>query len=302
MRFFILVFIPLALTASLAMAGWMIFRVPGALAGGLGGCILLILGIVIFIKDREESGQSDPSPPQPYKSTPISKNISIKPSKSGKVKISKSKKGDKKSFGVLKGAQVLLKNVSRDPATGDVLIDATIVPVTENGAFAPWYPDDMVFAAFASEADALAGARAESYTFSSWKRWIQSDFKIVESDSLRGSCRLQYAVPVPVAAPVKFLIFRYQDECFGAPIALPTQDQIMAENPAVTGSPDAGVAASPEEIAVFVLCNGQQTGPYTLSDLWVEIAEGRVLLTDHAWYEGLEEWILVSQLVEDQTV
>lgn len=306
MKFFILVLIPLVLAASLAVAGWMIFELTGALAGGIGGCVLLILGLIIFIKDKNEAASPDSTPDKERKTPPQKNNILIKPPQNSKVKIKKAKKGDKRALGVLKGAQVLLKNVSRDPLTDDVLIDATVVPVTENGAFAPWYPDDMIFSAFVSESDALSGTTGETYTFTSWKRWMQSEFKLVETDSLRGSCRLQYAVPVPPSAPVKFLLFRYQDESFGKPISIPLAGQVIQE-PLPVESADETLTEThqksdvpPENVAVVVLKNGQQIGPFSISDLWVEIAEGRIFLTDYAWYEGLEEWIPISQLIENK--
>lgn len=318
----------------------MIFDLMGALAGGLGGLVLLILGIIIFLKDRNSDGPSSTVKTAPVRpESPYNKKKEVAPAtlalpKSDKIKIKKAKKGDKKNKDVLKNAQVLLKDVSYDMGRKCVLIDATIVPTTEDGAFQPWYPADMSFMGFVSEPAANAGHGGEKLSAMEWKRWMQSEFKAVDMDQLRGSCRLQFAIPLPQPGDIRFLRFHYQDECFGKAIPLPagvgtsagatapeTHGIAMAEEPVsiqedsgeeIIDETSVGVADQGEEISsepltdeegnplIFVLRNGVQSGPYSISDIWVEVAEGRIFLTDYAWHEGLEEWAPLSSLIENR--
>ena len=46
--------------------------------------------------------------------------------------------------------------------------------------------------------------------------------------------------------------------------------------------------------------NGQQMGPYTWEEVQSYLAQGSLLPTDTAWYEGLETWVPLSQLVPQQ--
>ena len=46
--------------------------------------------------------------------------------------------------------------------------------------------------------------------------------------------------------------------------------------------------------------NGQQMGPYTWEEVQSYLAQGSLLPTDNAWYEGLEGWVPLSQLVPQQ--
>ncbi len=47
---------------------------------------------------------------------------------------------------------------------------------------------------------------------------------------------------------------------------------------------------------IHVMRDGQQYGPYTLEDLNAYLAQGSLLVTDQAWYEGLQNWIPMEQV------
>jgi hypothetical protein len=47
---------------------------------------------------------------------------------------------------------------------------------------------------------------------------------------------------------------------------------------------------------ILIFKNGAQQGPYSLEDVRRFRAEGRLLDSDHAWYEGLAEWIPLKQV------
>jgi len=306
MKFFILVFIPLILAGCLAAVGWMILGLKGALAGGFAGIILLILGLIIYLKDRKSGGESSASSAPAGKTTFRKEKETSEPTEVTKVKIKKPKKADKRVLGILKNAQALLKEVKLDQEEGCLLVDAAIVPTTPDGAFAPWFPDEMSFQGFATQADAEKGVGGQKINILGWRRWMQNEFRIMELELLRGSCRLQYTV-APVSSGVGFIRFSYEDECFGKPIILPETAEVTPsdESAPVNSVEDAPVVEEmameeqePGEILVFVLRNGQQTGPFTMGDLWVEISEHRVFLTDYGWYEGLPDWLPLSKLIE----
>jgi len=46
--------------------------------------------------------------------------------------------------------------------------------------------------------------------------------------------------------------------------------------------------------------DGQQMGPYKWEEVQSYLAQGSLLPTDNAWYEGLESWVPLSQLVPQQ--
>jgi hypothetical protein len=47
---------------------------------------------------------------------------------------------------------------------------------------------------------------------------------------------------------------------------------------------------------IHVMRDGQQFGPYTLEDVNAYLAQGTLLATDQAWYEGTPEWMLITQV------
>ena len=47
---------------------------------------------------------------------------------------------------------------------------------------------------------------------------------------------------------------------------------------------------------IHVMRDGQQFGPYTLEDVNTYLAQGTLLPTDQAWYEGASDWMLITQV------
>ena len=47
---------------------------------------------------------------------------------------------------------------------------------------------------------------------------------------------------------------------------------------------------------IHVMRDGQQFGPYTLEDLNAYLAQGTLLPTDQAWYEGAPDWVAITQV------
>ncbi|MBC8324246.1 MAG: DUF4339 domain-containing protein [Verrucomicrobia subdivision 3 bacterium] len=47
---------------------------------------------------------------------------------------------------------------------------------------------------------------------------------------------------------------------------------------------------------IHVMRDGQQFGPYTLEDVNAYLAQGTLLATDQAWYEGAPDWMLITQV------
>jgi len=47
---------------------------------------------------------------------------------------------------------------------------------------------------------------------------------------------------------------------------------------------------------IHVMRDGQQFGPYTLEDVNTYLAQGTLLPTDQAWYEGAPDWMLITQV------
>jgi hypothetical protein len=47
---------------------------------------------------------------------------------------------------------------------------------------------------------------------------------------------------------------------------------------------------------IHVMRDGQQFGPYTLKDVNAYLAQGTLLPTDQAWYEGAPDWMLLTQV------
>jgi len=47
---------------------------------------------------------------------------------------------------------------------------------------------------------------------------------------------------------------------------------------------------------IHVMRDGQQFGPYTLEDVNAYLAQGTLLSTDQAWYEGAPDWMLLTQV------
>ena len=47
---------------------------------------------------------------------------------------------------------------------------------------------------------------------------------------------------------------------------------------------------------IHVMRDGQQFGPYTLEDVNAYLAQGTLLPTDQAWYEGAPDWMLLTQV------
>jgi len=50
---------------------------------------------------------------------------------------------------------------------------------------------------------------------------------------------------------------------------------------------------------ILVARDGEQFGPYTSEEVRDYLAEGALFRTDLAWYEGLEEWVLLDQVELD---
>lgn len=48
---------------------------------------------------------------------------------------------------------------------------------------------------------------------------------------------------------------------------------------------------------IFVLKDGQQRGPYGVDSLRIEVSQGRYSPSDPAWYQGIEDWKPVSELL-----
>ena len=42
---------------------------------------------------------------------------------------------------------------------------------------------------------------------------------------------------------------------------------------------------------IHVMRDGQQFGPYTIEDINAYLAQGTLLPTDQAWYEGAANWM-----------
>jgi len=49
---------------------------------------------------------------------------------------------------------------------------------------------------------------------------------------------------------------------------------------------------------IFVARDGKQRGPFSSEQLQQHVAQGRVQLTDSIWYEGLEDWIPLSEFLK----
>ena len=47
---------------------------------------------------------------------------------------------------------------------------------------------------------------------------------------------------------------------------------------------------------IFVSQNGQQLGPFSWDQVQDQLNAGTLSATDHAWHEGLSEWIALSEL------
>ncbi len=47
---------------------------------------------------------------------------------------------------------------------------------------------------------------------------------------------------------------------------------------------------------IHVMRDGQQFGPYTLEDLNAYLAQGSLLPTDQAWWEGAPAWVAMDQV------
>ncbi len=47
---------------------------------------------------------------------------------------------------------------------------------------------------------------------------------------------------------------------------------------------------------IHVMRDGQQFGPYALEDVNTYLAQGTLLPTDQAWYEGAPDWMLLTQV------
>ena len=47
---------------------------------------------------------------------------------------------------------------------------------------------------------------------------------------------------------------------------------------------------------IYVGREGDQRGPYTLEQVQQYLAQGRLQVTDFAWYEGLDNWIPLSEV------
>jgi len=49
-------------------------------------------------------------------------------------------------------------------------------------------------------------------------------------------------------------------------------------------------------VQVTINRDGQQMGPYTIEQINEYLAQGSLLPTDHAWHEGLPDWVPVTQI------
>jgi hypothetical protein len=47
---------------------------------------------------------------------------------------------------------------------------------------------------------------------------------------------------------------------------------------------------------IYVLRDGEQFGPYTLEDANLFLSQGSLLLTDWAWYEGVQNWMPITMV------
>ena len=51
---------------------------------------------------------------------------------------------------------------------------------------------------------------------------------------------------------------------------------------------------------IHVSKDGQQLGPFTWEQVQEQLAAGKIVPTDYAWHEGLEEWAALSELKPPQ--
>ena len=49
-------------------------------------------------------------------------------------------------------------------------------------------------------------------------------------------------------------------------------------------------------VMIHVMRDGQQFGPYTIEDINTYLAQGTLLPTDQAWYEGAANWMLITEV------
>ena len=49
-------------------------------------------------------------------------------------------------------------------------------------------------------------------------------------------------------------------------------------------------------VMIHVMRDGQQFGPYTIEDINTYLAQGTLLPTDQAWYEGATNWMLITEV------
>ena len=47
---------------------------------------------------------------------------------------------------------------------------------------------------------------------------------------------------------------------------------------------------------IHVMRDGQQFGPYTIEDINAYLAQGTLLPTDQAWYEGAANWMPITEV------
>ena len=47
---------------------------------------------------------------------------------------------------------------------------------------------------------------------------------------------------------------------------------------------------------IHVMRDGQQFGPYTIEDINAYLAQGTLLPTDQAWYEGAANWMPITDV------
>ena len=47
---------------------------------------------------------------------------------------------------------------------------------------------------------------------------------------------------------------------------------------------------------IHILRDGQQFGPYSLEEINAFLADGSLLPSDQAWYEGAPEWIPLTEV------
>ncbi|MDQ2868298.1 MAG: DUF4190 domain-containing protein [Verrucomicrobiota bacterium] len=47
---------------------------------------------------------------------------------------------------------------------------------------------------------------------------------------------------------------------------------------------------------IFIGRDGQRSGPFALEEVNSQLAAGTIKLTDLAWYEGLQNWVALSQV------